>query len=211
MNFPLTFAALVVLTGALVGLRFFWPRVSRRTQIFLIGSACVIPSIFAFTLISRWSFASLRVNSALYWLCIASYEFFLILFTRLRPRWLTTITAVVLLLPLLSTSIILPLTTVFDATPVTRVWLGGNFTSERVPWGSSTFESTGTDLAIYSGPSWAPLIRRRRQSCRYYNSQCDASHAFAVLQPDRKSVLMVCPASPGHAADSARSLVVQLH
>lgn len=211
MNVPLTFAALTTLTGALVLLRFFWPHLSRRTQTFLIAGACIIPALFGLIFVSRWSTSSIRLNAACYWACIASYEFFLLLFTRLRPRWLTTIIAIILILPLLSASVFLPLADIFNVPPVTTVVLGDHFISERVPWGSHKFENTGTDLVIYSRPPWAPFVRRRRQSCRYYNSQCNASQAFAVLQPDRKSVLMVCPASPGQAPDTARSLVVKLY
>lgn len=211
MHLTLTYAVLATLTGALVVLRFFWPRLSPRIQVFLIASACIIPALFGLALVTHWSTSSLRVNTLCYWACIASYEFFLILFTRLRPRWLTSLIAIILILPILSASIFLPLAGIFDVSPVTTVVLGHGIVSERVPWGTGTFEATGTDLSISSKPSWAPFLRHRRQGTRYYNSQCDASQAFAILQPDGKSVRMACPASPGGPPETTRDLVVKLY
>lgn len=211
MHLPLTFAALATLTGALVLLRFSWPHLSPRLQIFFIASACIILLLFGLAMATRWSISSLRVNTACYWACIASYIFFLVLFTRLRPYWLTSIIAIILILPILSSSFLLPLTVLFDTLPVTKATLGNHFISERVPWSTHALETAGTDLTIYSGPPWASFIRRRRQAARYYNSQCNASQAFAVLQPDGKSVLMVCPAAPGQPPDTARRLVVKLY
>ena len=211
MNVPLTFAVLAALTGAIVLLRLFWPRLSRRTRSLLIGCACTVLAVSAIGLVTRWSTASNRLNIALYWACIASYELFLILFTLLRPRWLTSIIAIILILPILSASIFLPLAGIFDSPPITTAVLGDHFISERTPWGSGTADTSGTDLTIYYRPPWAPFLRRRQLSCHYYGGQCNASQAFAVLQPDHKSVLMSCPASPDHPADSARHLVLKLY
>jgi hypothetical protein len=210
MNLPLTFAALLALTGALVLLRFFWPRLSRPTQSLLIACACIVPTLFAIASVTGWSSSSIRWNAAFYWGCIASYEFLLILFTRLCPRWLTSIIATILILPILSASVFLPLAALFDPPPVTTVVLGDHLISERTPWGSGPVATTGTDLTIYYQPSWAPFVHRHRLSCRYFGSQCNAAEAYAVLQPDNKSVMMSCPASPDQPPETAHNLVMKL-
>jgi hypothetical protein len=210
MNLPLTFAALLALTIALVLLRFFWPRLSQRTKSLLIACACIGPALFAIVAVSGWSTSSIRWNAAFYWGCIASYEFLLILFTRLRPRWLTSIIAIILILPILSASVFLPLAAIFDPPPVTTAVLGDQLISERKPWGSGAVATTGTDLTIYYRPAWAPFLRRNRLSCRYFGSQCNAAAAYAVLQPDHKSVLMSCPASPDQPPETAHNFVMPL-
>lgn len=208
---PLTFAVLAILTGALIVLRLSWSRFSRKTHNIFIGCACAALTLHAFTFVTGWSTSSDHLNAAIYWGAIAGYEFFVLLFTLLRPRWLTAIIAVVLILPILSASPFLPLASLFDSAPHTIVSIGPNFISDRVPWGSGTASTSGFDLTVYSHPSWTHLFRRRRQASRYFSGQCDASQASATLQPDGKHVLMSCPAAPNQPPDTARNLVVKLY
>lgn len=191
--------------------RVFWSRIPRPVRTLLIACAIIVPAIFALANVTRWSTASYRMNYGLYWLFIMACEFLLILFTLLRPRWLTSIIAIVLILPVLSASIFLPLTLFFGDPPAVTARIGGNIVSERVPWGAGSVETSGTDLTIYYQPKWLPLLRRRLLSSRYYGGQCDAWSAYAVIRPDRRSVLMVCPASPRLGRDSARSIVLPLY
>lgn len=207
MHVPLTFGALVALTMGLVVLRAFWPRLPKRLQSFLIACAFIVPAVFGVAYAARWGTSSTRLNAALYWGCIASYEFLLILFTRLRPRWLTSIIAVILILPILSASIFLPLTFLFGMPPTTSAIIGDQIITERTPWGSGSVQTSGTDLTIYYRPSWAPFLLRRIHGVRYFGGQCNAWAAYAVVQPDGKSALMVCPAYPGQSPDTTRSLV----
>lgn len=167
----------------------------------------MIPIIFGICMVTRWGAWSDRANYALYWLCIASYEFLLILFTRLRPRWLTSIIAIVLILPILSASIFIPLALFFATQPATADRLGNDIVSERVPWGFGSAETSGTDLTIYYEPNWMPLVRRRLVGSRYYGGQCDASAAYAVIQPSGHSVELICPASSKLPPDSAETIV----
>jgi hypothetical protein len=208
---PLTFAALALLTVALILLRLRWAHLSPKTHEILIACACVALGLYAFSAVTRWSTSSNHLNAALYWFAVAAYEFFLLLFTLLRPRWLTTIIAVVLILPILSASPFLPLADLFDPAPHTIVSIGSNFISERTPWGTGTAPSSGFDLVIYSHPSWTHVLRRRRQACHYFSGQCDASRASATLQPDGKHVLMSCPAASNQQPGAGRSLVVKLY
>jgi hypothetical protein len=157
-----------------------------------------------------WSTSSNHLNAAIYWAAIAGYEFFLLLFTLLRPRWLTTIIAVILMLPLLSASPFLPLAELFSPAPHTISSIGPNFISDLAPWGTGRAPS-GFDLTIYSHPSWTRFLRHRRQASHYFSGQCDASKASATLQPDGKHVLMSCPAAANQPPNAARSLVVKLY
>lgn len=208
---PLTFAALALLTGALILLRIRWRCLSQKTHKALIVCASAAILLYLFTLATGWNTAFYHLNAALYWLAVAGYEFFVLLFTLLRPRWLTAAIAAVLLLPLLSASPFLPLADLFNLAPHAVASIGGNFVTDRTPWGSGGAGSSGFDLVVFSHPSWTHLIRRRRQASRYYNGQCDAAHAFATIQPDGKHVLMSCPAAPGQQSNTARNLVVKLY
>jgi hypothetical protein len=208
---PLTFALFVIVTGALISLRLSWSRISTRGHRILIGCACAALCIYGFSFVTGWSTISNHLNAALYWFAIAGCEFFLLLFTLLRPRWLTTIIAIILMVPILSASPFLPLTELFNPAPHTIVSIGTNLVSDRAPWSEGSSASSGFDLTIYSYPSWTHLLRRRRQASHYFNRQCNAAQATAALQPDQKHVLMSCPAAPGQPPGSARNLVVKLY
>ena len=208
---PLTFAALAILTGALILLRLRWRKVSQKTHLILIGFAGAALVLYLLMFATGWSTSSNHLNAVIYWAAIAGYEFFLLLFTLLRPHWLTTIIAAVLMLPILSASPFLRLAELFNPAPHTTVSIGPNFLSDLAPWGTGIAASSGFDLTIYSHPTWTQFLRRRRQASRYFSGQCDASKASATLQPDGKHVLMSCPAAPNQPPDAARSLVVKLY
>jgi hypothetical protein len=208
---PLTFAALAILTGALILLRLRWPGFSQKARSILIGSAGAALFLYLLMFATGWSTSSDHMNAAIYWTAVAGYELLLLLFTLLRPRWLTAIIAAVLMVPILSASPFLPLAELFNTASHTTVSIGPGFISDLAPWGNGTGPSSGFDLTIYSHPSWTRFFRRRRQASRYFNGQCDASKASATLQPDGKHVLMSCPAAPNQRPDAARSLVVRLY
>jgi hypothetical protein len=207
---PLTFAALAILTGALILLRLKWLRLSHKAQSILIGFAGTALILYLLMFATGWSTSSNHLNALIYWAAIAGYEFFLLLFTLLRPRWLTAIIALVLMLPILSASPFLPLAELFNTAPHTTASIGPDLVSDLTPWGTGTLPQ-GFDLAIYSHPSWTQFLRHRRQASRYFSGQCDASKASATLQPDGRHVLMSCPAAPDQQPDAARNLVVKLY
>jgi len=208
---PLTFVGLAIMTGALILLRLRWTRLSSKTQKILVYCACAALIFYALISVTLWSTSSTHLNAVFYWCAVAGYEFFILLFTLLRPRWLTSIIAAVLILPILSASPFLPLAELFNPAPHTIVSIGPNFISDLSPWGAGTAPNSGFDLIIYSHPSWTHVLRRRRQACHYYSGQCDASKAYATLQPDGKHVLMSCPAAADQPSAAARSLVVKLY
>jgi hypothetical protein len=210
MNVPLTFACFAVLTAALVLLRFRWHSLPARVRSVILVFAFIFPAVLLIAAIRQWCTPSLRFNSALYWICIASYELLLILFTRLRPRWLTTLIAIVLILPLLSASVFIPLTLLFNAPPITTASIGDHIITQRTTWGSGSVQTSGTDLAVYYQPAWAPFLLRRMRSTRYFGGQCNAWAAYVVLEPDHTSALWVCPAYPNQPSQTAHSIVLPL-
>lgn len=207
---PITFAVLAILTGALIVLRLRWPRLSHTAHSRLISGAGAALALYLLMVATGWSTSSNHLNAAIYWAAIASYEFFLLLFTLLRPRWLTTIIAVVLILPILSASSFLPLAELFSTAPHMTASIGPDLISDLAPWGAGPVPS-GFDFTVYSHPTWTRFLRRRRQACRYYSGQCDASKASATLRPDGKHILMSCPAAANQQPDTARNLVVKLY
>jgi hypothetical protein len=208
---PLTFAVLAILTGALIFLRLRWSQLSPKTHKTFIVCACAALFLYAVTAVTGWSTSFDHLNAAFYWFAIAAFEFFILQFTLLRPRWLTTMIAVVLIFPVLSASVFLPLADLFNSAPHTIVPIGPNLISDRAPSGNGAAATSGYDLTIYAHPSWTHLIRHRRQGSHYFSGQCNAAQASATLQPDGKHVLMSCPAAPGQQADAARNLVVKLY
>jgi hypothetical protein len=211
MHVPLTFAALVILTTAVVLLRIFWSRLSPKTHRILI--TCAV-TYFIFSLITgttRWTTAYDQLDSALYWCFVACYEVLLIRFTLLRPRWLTSTIAVILFVPILSTSTFLPLTKIFNRATSTTSVIGDRIISVRTPLEPSPLEVSGVDLDVFYQPTWSFLVRRHLQGFRFIDSQCNSSASFAVLQADHKSVLFSCPPAPNQPPDAARNIILPLH
>lgn len=211
MHLPLTFGLVAALMAALVLLSVYWLCIPGAVRKALIIFAIIVPVIFFLAYVTKWRASPDRINYLFCWGFLASWGVWLVLFSRLKPRWLTAITAVVLMLPaVLSASILFPLALTFDSAPATTISLGDHIVSERTPWGAGTAETTGTDLTLYYQPGWMPLLRRSLRSARYYNGQCDANAAYAVLQPDGWHVEMVCPAASYLPGDSARSITLPL-
>ena len=210
MHLVLTLAAFLLLTAAIVVLRLSWQRISPAAQRASIACACISLLLSAFSFVTHWSFTSPRANAALYWTAVASYELFLVLFTLLRPRLLTSLLALLLLLPILSTSIFVPLSEIFDHISSSMVPMRGDLFSERRPFASNSSAYTGVDLTVYFRPRWAPFLRHRRRGARYLNSQCNTAQSSAVLEPGATSVHMVCPAWPWEKGKGATDLVVPL-
>ena len=192
-------------------MRIRWYRLSRAVKRCLILLAAFSLGLMAFVSLGKISTTSDHLNALLDWCAVLSYVFFVVLLTLLKPRWLTSLIAIMLILPLLAASAILPLSTIFVNLPHHITPLGDGLVSDRVPIDAVTPGASGADLAIYRRFSWLPHFQRRHQAARYFNTQCDAAAAYAVLQPDHIHVLMSCPPLPGHSPEDARSLVVKLY
>ena len=210
MHEPLTFAALALLTAAIVLLRIVWSRLSPKTHRVLIT---IVVGYFALSLVTRsthWTTASDQLDGVLYWCFVACYALLLMLFTLLRPRWLTSVIAIILFVPILSTSTFLPLTKVFNRAKSTTSVIGDRIISVKTPLEPNPIEVSGVDIDVFYQPTWSTLVRRHLQGFRFIDSQCNASAAYAVLQPDHKNVLFACPPAPNQPPDAARNVILPL-
>jgi hypothetical protein len=211
VHVPQTILILALFTSAIVIVRIRWNHLPSGFKRGLILFATASIGLMAICFLGRISTLSDRLNAAVYWSAILSYIFFVVLFTRLRPQWLTSLIAIVLILPLLAASAILPLAAIFSNLPHNIKPLGNGLVSDLVPIDSVTPSAGGADITIYRRVSWLPFLQRRHQGARYFSTQCDTSAAYAVPQPDLVHILMVCPALPGRPPEERRSLIVKLY
>ena len=207
---PLTLATLALFTGAIVILRLRWTRLSRKLKRRLIVLALVPVALLLFAFAADLSTTSEHLNAAVYWGFVLGYIFFIMLFTLLRPVWLTSLVAIILLLPLLSASAIFPMAAIFSRKAHHIQFIGNGLVSDLVTVNAITPGASGADLTIYHRLSWAPFLQRKVQGARYFNTQCDAS-SYAILQPDHYHLRMVCPASPGAPPETHVDLIVKLY
>jgi hypothetical protein len=198
MHVPITTATLALLTFAILLLRVFWPRVPARVRFYLIRAAVVLLTVHIIFTVTKWGTTSDRVNVMIKWLAVASYELLLLLFTGLRPRWLTSTCGVILLVPVFASSVLLPLTYLFDTSINKPTSIGNNLSYQRVLWGdgNDTSANSGSDIVLSYRPRFVPFLRRYLRSVPFNNQQCDAGAAYAVLGPAPKTVLARCPHRP---------------
>ncbi len=211
MHVPAALATLGLCILLIVFVRLRWQHFSSLLQRLIVGCCATSIAVMAVAFLARISTTSDKVNFAVYWAAVLSYIFFLALFTRLRPRWLTTIVAVVMVLPLLSASAFLPLAAIFSNQPHVVRAIGDGLVSDLVPIDALTAGGSGVDFATYRRFSWMPFLQRRYVGTRYLNTQCNSAAAYAVLQPDRQSVLMACPPLAGSPPEEGRSIVLSLY
>lgn len=192
----MTTAALALMTFLVFLLRIFWLRMPSVTRFYLSRVAVALIILHLIFTATSWGTSSDHLNIILKWLAIASYEMLLMLFTLLPPRWLTSICVVVLLVPVFSSAIVLPLTPIFNAATYTLKPLGSNLFSQNLPWGEGVAVNSGTTVTIYYRPPFAPFLRHNVLAFPFNNQECDTKFSFAVLQPDGKHVLARCPHWP---------------
>ena len=200
MHVPVTLALFATILVVLVALRLRWRRIPGRIRLLLIALSFAAVAAQGLSFVTRWRIAEDTPRVALYWAAIAGYEFFIVMLTLLRPRWLTTIIAVVLILPLLSASIFLPLGDLFNRNQQRIVPLDASLSGKITPWNSVLRSTSGVDVDIVESSRHVPFVDRALASARLYNNQCNTSAIVATLQPGRKSVLVSCPAWQAHPA-----------
>jgi hypothetical protein len=200
MHVPITTATLALLTFAILLLRIYWLRVPATVRFYLICVAALLIVIHVLFTVTKWSSTSDHVNVLIKWLAIASYELLVMLFTRLSPRWLTSSCAVILLIPIFASSVLLPLTYLFDPTTNESTSLGSNLFYQRLHWGDDPSANSGADIIVYYRPPLAPFLRHDLQHVFFNDQQCNAGAAFAVLGPVPKTVLARCPHWPAQGS-----------
>lgn len=199
MYVPITLAALGLLTGLVILLRGYWWRLPKRSRLALLAIASVAIVLPVVSLVSHWETTSARINSLLHWTAIAGYQLILMRFSLMRPRWLTTICAVILILPILGDSLLLPLSEIFRRNDSQVFTIGGPYLCERSPWATTATEVPGFDVRIFYRPRIAPFLRHRVQLSAFNSEQCEASASTASILPGAQQVSFYCPAKPGQA------------
>jgi hypothetical protein len=198
MYIPITTAALALLTVAMILLRVFWDRLPSLLRFVLIRTSIALVLLQVFFAATKWGTTSNHWNAFISWLAVASYELLILLFSRLSPRWLTSISATILLIPLFAASILFPLTDLFSPWPNNNVSINRHFFYEIKPWGSfgSANDSDGVDLLVCYRPAFAPFLRRKIQTIPFNNRECHAMAVSATISPDSKTVVASCPSWP---------------
>ena len=201
MSIPLTFATLALMTVAIILLGTFWSRVPHRLKVFLPRAAIVLILLQGFFVATKWGTTSDRLNVLIYWLAVAGYELLLVLFSRLSPRWLTSLCAAILIVPLFATSIVMPLAHLFDQGTIKKISIGHNLYYKSVVWADSG-STPGVDLDVYYRPPLLPFLSRKVQTQSFNSEQCDAFSAVIQAGPDSETVLAHCPHTPSQPPGS---------
>jgi hypothetical protein len=208
MHFPEIIGLLVGLTIALLVLRSYWSRIPRKIESLLLLLAVTAVAVRFLFILTGWSTTSPRFNSVLYWLAVAGYELMLVRFSLMRPRWLTSISALILLLPIFGSTLLFPLTGIFDTAAADITSIGGNYIVERSPWDSRIAGHDGLDLVVFYRPAYLPFLRRMVQRSSFSDEQCNSAAATATADPVAKLVHFRCPGHSG--SQSAIDLALPL-
>ncbi|WP_158945232.1 hypothetical protein [Granulicella sp. S190] len=200
MNVPLTTAALLLLTMAMLLLRTFWSTLPYRLRFGLLIVCVFLVLLQGFFSAAKWGTISDKLNILIYWLAVAAYELLVLLFTRMSPKWLTSLSAVILLAPVFAASIVLPLGELFDPATYTKVPMGNHFFYEVKPWNNPGEGNKGVDLIVSYRPPIAPFLRHKVRIIPFNNRECDTNGATAVAFPSTKTVLGRCPRWPAEPA-----------
>jgi hypothetical protein len=205
MNIPLTTTTLVLLVVAMVMVRTFWLRIPAWLRSFLVRFACISAAVQLLITASTWSTGSNLVNAIINWLAIAGYILLILLFTRLHPRWLTTISGIILIIPIFASSVLIPLGNVFTPTPNRPVYIAKGLAYERVVWVEGP--SSGINFLLYRRPLWAPFLRKKIDYVPFNNQQCHTAASTATLEPDGKNVRVLCPPWPGQNTETVERTI----
>jgi hypothetical protein len=196
MYITITTVTLALLIVAMLALRIVWSRIPSPWRKFLIRASLVLVVVHILAVVTKWETSSDRINLVLDWLAIAGYVLLILLLTRLSPRWLTSLSAVILILPLFSANILLPLTQLFVPRYNDMVAMGDTHWYQINPWSNAGAGIAGVDLQIYYRPRFAPFLRYRFQATPFNELQCNTKAAFALPGPSPKTVLARCPYWP---------------
>jgi hypothetical protein len=207
MIIPLTMAALALLTVVIVLLRIFWMHVPSGLRWLLIRVAIAVILVQVFFSATKWGTTSAYANVVINWLAIASYELLVMLFSRLSPRWLTSMSAVILVVPLFASSILLPLTGIFRPGSITKKPVGKHLYYKVVPWANNGDGNSGVDLDVYYRPGFAPFLSRRLKSQSFNTTECNAFAAVVVPGADPTTVIARCPHWPAQPAGTEDKLL----
>jgi len=207
MYIPITTAALVSLTAAMILLQIFWLRIPPRSRSFLIRASIAVIVLQAIFVVTKWTTTSDRLNVIINWLAIAGYELLVLLFSRLSPRLLTIPSAAILLIPLFAASIVFPLAHLFAPSSNDYISLGNHRFYKVESWANTGGGNAGVDILIYYHPPFVPFLRHKLQTIPFNDQECNSKAAFALPGPTANTVLGRCPHSPTESAGSFDKLI----
>jgi hypothetical protein len=196
MAIMITAAYLGLLIAAMLLLRIFWGRLPAGLRTFLVRAAAAAFLLHLAFVVTKWGTTSTQGNAIINWLAVAGYVLFILLFTRLSPRWLTSLSAVILLIPLFASSILYPLTMVLTPDGIPHVPIGNHLYYKSVGWAETGGGNSGVDLNVYYNPPFLPFLARRVQVQPFNTVECNAYAAIILLGPAPKTVLARCPHWP---------------
>jgi len=202
MFIPWTVAALATLTAFMIVVRAFWLRIPSRLRGSLVWLAVAVILLQAAFYLTKWGTTSAYINVIIYWLAISSYELLVLLFSRFSPRWLTSISAAILIIPLFASSFLIPLTGIFRPGSLPRRPIGEHLYYKVFP---STVSGPGVqvfDIEVYYRPLFAPFLSRKVGKQSFNTAECDASAAFLMSSSNPKILVARCPRWPTQPAGS---------
>lgn len=211
MRVLLTAAVLATLLLAIILFRGFWTRVPAKARSFLVGTGIAMMLIQVAFAVTKWSTTSDRLNSLINWGAVAGYLLIIVLFTLHRPHWLTTISAVILILPVFAANILLPLRDLFnsDLPSITRI--DNRYIYAKSRWHEpGENQNSGADLVVFYQPRFLPL-RHKVQRAAFNDMQCDASASSAIIDHTHKIIHFHCPALSRPAGSDPIDLLLPLH
>lgn len=193
MHLPLTFGLLGLLTAAVLVLRFSWWRIPGSLRQTILGMAAAFVLLRVFFIALQWSMTATFLNDVLVWLAVAGYEILLARFSLMKPRWLTSLSAVVLLGPLIGSVFMIPLTRVFDWSPADISKLGGPYIVEKSPWDTDGAGNSGVDLIVFYRPPLVPFLRHAAQRVSFSDEECNSAGASVQANLKARTVHFHCP------------------
>ena len=207
MLIPWTMAALALLTAIMVLVRILWLHVPAGLRWFLIRAAIAVIFLQAIFTVTKWGTTSHYANIIINWLAIAGYELLVLLFSRLSPRWVTSISAAILIVPLFASAILLPLTGIFAPGSIKKTFIGRHLYYKIAPWSNSGAGNAGVDVDIYYRPVFAPFISHKIQTQPFNTMECNAYATLVVPGPEPKTVLLRCPHWPAQPAGTVDKIL----
>ena len=190
---PLTFATLILLTVAMVVVGTVWPRLPSRLRFFLPRAAMAFVLLQLFFVLTKWGTTSSPINHLINWLAVAGYELLIVLFARVPPRWLTSLSAAILIVPVFASSIVTPLALLFHTGTIKKIPVGPNLYYKSIGWDTNGDQVSGVDLDIYYRPTFLPFLSRKLQTQSFNAYECNASAATILPGPDPNTVIARCP------------------
>lgn len=175
-------------------LRQLWWKLPKWIRRGILLLACSMVLLRVGFIATQWSMASPRLNAVICWLAVAGYEIILARFSLMRPQWLTAASAAILLVPLIGSTLLIPLTRVFDWSAADISRLSGPYILERSPWDTNGTGNSGLDMIVFYQPRMLPFMRHLSQRASFGDDECKSEAAVVQIDPQKRTAHFHCPA-----------------